>query len=64
MFERDSKKGRRKAPSNLFKETDLYTLQLAGGGKEYAIEEALSKLEGRLSTLPKFVLRSSDKSVE
>lgn len=51
IFNRGEKKGRRKAPSNIFVEKDLYTLKLKSGDKSYVIEEALSELEGRYATI-------------
>jgi len=47
IFNRSEKRGRKKAPSNIFTETDLYTIKLKTGEKSYAIEETLSNLESR-----------------
>lgn len=51
IFDKGKRKGRKKAPSNLFTETDLYTLKLKSGEKNYAIEETLSKLEGKYAEI-------------
>lgn len=51
VFDRKTRKGRKKAPHNIFSETDLYTINLKSGGKVYAIEEALSNLEGKYATI-------------
>jgi hypothetical protein len=51
VFNRGERKGRKRAPSNLFTETDLYTLRLQTGEKIYAIEETLSSLESRYATI-------------
>ena len=51
VFNRGEREGRKKAPSNLFTETDLYTLKLQSGEKNYAIEETLSNLESKYSTI-------------
>lgn len=51
VFERGQKKGRKKAPSNLFTETDLYTIKLESGEKVYAIEETLANLEGKYAAI-------------
>lgn len=51
FFNRGDRKGRKKAPSNLFTETDLYTLNLKAGGKDYFIEETLSRLEGKYAEI-------------
>ncbi len=51
IFNRGEKVGRKKAPSNIFTETDLYTLRLKTGEKDYSIEETLSNLEGRYANI-------------
>lgn len=51
VFKRGKRKGRKKAPSNLFSETDLYTLKLDTEEKSYAIEETLSNIESRYATI-------------
>lgn len=51
IFKRNDKKGKKKAPSNILKETDLYTLHVKTGEKDYSIEEALSSLEGRYAEI-------------
>ena len=51
VFNRGERKGRKKAPSNLFAETDLYTLKLDAGEKSYEIEETLSALESRYAAI-------------
>lgn len=51
VFKRGEKKGRKKAPSNLFSKTDLYTLKLDTKEKSYAIEETLSNLESKYATI-------------
>jgi len=51
IFNRGEKVGRKKAPSNIFTETDLYTIRLKTGEKDYSIEETLSNLEGRYANI-------------
>lgn len=51
IFNKDERKGRKKAPSNIFTETDLYTLRLQTGEKDYTIEETLSNLEGKYAEI-------------
>ena len=51
IFNRGEKKGRKKAPANIFTETDLYTLRSRSGEKSYVIEETLANLEGRYATV-------------
>lgn len=50
VFNQGERKGRKKAPSNLFTKTDLYTLKLRTGEKSYEIEETLSNLESKYAT--------------
>ena len=45
IFEKGSKKGKKKAPKNILKETDFYTLVIEGGEKNYTIEKTLSQIE-------------------
>ncbi|MDD5016081.1 MAG: DUF4238 domain-containing protein [Atribacterota bacterium] len=51
IFKRNDRYGKRKSPSNILKETDLYTLRLDTGEKDYFIEETLAMLEGRYSEI-------------
>ena len=51
VFQKGSRRGKNKAPSNILKETDLYTLQLRTGEKNYSIEETLSSIEGKFATI-------------
>ncbi len=45
IFNKKGKERRNKAPSNILKSTDLYTIELKSGGKDYSIEKTLSALE-------------------
>lgn len=51
IFLKNENKGRKKAPSNIFKETDVFTLKLKTGEKNHSIEETLSSLESRYSKI-------------
>jgi len=51
VFNRGEKEGRKRAPSNLFTESNLYTLELDTGEKKYQIEETLSNLESKYATI-------------
>ncbi len=51
IFNRGERKGKKRAPSNVFIEKDLYTLRLGSGEKSYVIEETLSELEGRYAAV-------------
>jgi hypothetical protein len=44
-FGRNDRKGRRKAPHNIFAETDFYTIRLPDGSKDLELERDLSTLE-------------------
>jgi hypothetical protein len=46
VFPRREGLGKRKAPRNLFYETDLYTLKLRNGARDIRIEKSLSIIEG------------------
>lgn len=52
-FARDGGVGRKKAPANLFTETDMYTIPLPDGGRDLRIEHGLSQLEKGLNQLRK-----------
>lgn len=49
LFEKDKKEGRRKAPENIFHETDMYTIRGKDGGRDLTIEHSLSELEDLFS---------------
>lgn len=51
IFKKNDRKGKKKAPSNILKEIDLYTLHVKTGEKDYSIEETLSSLEGRYAEI-------------
>lgn len=50
VFSKDGKKKERRAPHNIFRETDLYTLEVEGR-KHYSIETSLSQLESRYAEI-------------
>ena len=45
VISRDGGEVRRRAPSNIFTETDLYTIQLPDGRRDLRLEHGLSQLE-------------------
>ena len=47
VFDRDARQGRRKAPVNLFEETDFYTIRKADGDRDLVLEHGLASLESR-----------------
>ena len=51
IFDRGSKKGKKRAPKNILTEADFYTLKLRTGKKDYTIEETLSQIESKYSTV-------------
>ena len=51
LFERDGNNPRNRAPSNIFKETDFYTIENADGTRNLDLEHGLSGLEGRFATV-------------
>ena len=46
VFPRQGGSGKRKAPKNIFYETDLYTIRLKNGVRDVRIEKSLSLIEG------------------
>lgn len=50
-FPREGGSGRRKAPANVFSETDAYTIPIPGGGRDLRVEHGLSQLENGLEQL-------------
>jgi len=51
IFDKKSKKGKKKAPKNILAETDFYTIKLESGGKDYSIEKTLSQIESEYSSI-------------
>lgn len=45
IFERGTKRGKKKAPKNILSETDFYTLKVKSGEKDYTIEKTLAQIE-------------------
>jgi len=51
IFEKEHKRGKKKAPKNILAETDFYTLKLKNGDKDYSIEKTLSQIEGEYTSI-------------
>jgi len=51
IFDRDGKNRRNKAPENILKVNELYTLQISGQENDYIVEESLQKLETQYATI-------------
>jgi len=49
VFSKDGSSSQRKAPSNIFCETDLYTIHLDDGGRDLVFERGLSQLESEFA---------------
>lgn len=57
VFERDSQVGRKRAPGNIFYETDFYTQPGPGGERDLSLEEMLHRIETKFDK----VRRKSDR---
>ena len=51
LFSRDGSTSRRKAPTNIFHETDLYTIEVPGGGRDLVLEHGLAQLESEFVSI-------------
>jgi hypothetical protein len=51
MFERGSKKGKKRAPKNVLTETDLYTFTGKDGAKDYTLEKTLAQIESEYASV-------------
>jgi len=51
LFSRDGSNPRRKAPDNIFHETDLYTIELPDGGRNLVLEHGLAQLESEFVSI-------------
>ena len=58
VFSWDGSNPRRKAPDSLFHETDLYTIELPGGGRNLILEHGLSQLESEFAKIRDAKLRA------
>ena len=51
LFDRDGSNPRKRAPSNIFKETDMYTIERADGSRDLRLEHGLAGLEGQFAQI-------------
>jgi hypothetical protein len=51
VFDRDGSNPRRKAPANIFTESDLYTVHLPDGGRDLRLEHGLQDLEDQYTRI-------------
>ncbi|MET3109423.1 hypothetical protein AAKU58_004275 [Oxalobacteraceae bacterium GrIS 1.18] len=51
LFDKDGSNQRRKAPSNLFTETDIYTIQGIDGGRDLTLEHGFQELEDKFTRI-------------
>lgn len=58
LFSSDGSNPRRKAPDNIFRETDLYTIELPGGRRNLVLEHGLAQLESEFVSIRDTKLRS------
>jgi len=58
LFSSDGSNPRRKAPENIFHETDLYTIELPGGGRNLVLEHGLGQLESEFVSIRDTKLRA------
>lgn len=56
VFDRDGGNARKKAPSNLFTETDLYTIELPDGTRDLRLEHGLQELEDKYTRVRNLAL--------
>ena len=52
--------GRKRAPSNLFRQTDLYTITKIDGSRDPFLEEGLSQLEGQFASIVRNKIEASE----
>jgi hypothetical protein len=51
IFERGTKKGKKRAPKNVLTETDLYTFRGKDGAKDYTLEKTVSQIESEYASV-------------
>jgi hypothetical protein len=51
VFDRTGENSRRRAPKNLFEETDFYTIQMPDGRRDLVLEHGLQELEDKFARL-------------
>lgn len=59
VFDKDGKNPRRKAPSNLFTETDIYTIERADGGRDLTLEHGFQELEDKFTRIRNLAFKQS-----
>jgi hypothetical protein len=52
IFERHSKKGKKRAPKNILTETDIYTFRVKDAGKDYVLKRTLAQIPYRPQGAP------------
>ena len=56
IFDKDGTNARRKAPENIFHETDMYTVEMPDGDRNLVLERGLQQLESEFSRIRKHKL--------
>jgi len=51
IFDRNSKRGKKRAPKNILTEPDLYTFEVKDGTKDYVLERTLAQIESDYATV-------------
>lgn len=51
IFDKEGANGRRKAPENIFHETDMYTIKMPDGSRDIVIEHGLQQLESEFANI-------------
>ncbi len=51
MWTKDGNSSRRRAPRNIFRETDIYTMELPDGSRDVTLEQMFSKMEQEFAAL-------------
>ncbi len=51
IFDKSGRSGRRKAPENIFRETDMYTIHMPDGSRDLRLEHGLNQLESMFSSI-------------
>lgn len=59
VFKKDSRVGRRKAPHNIFEETDFYTVRGTDGSRDLTLEHKLRDLAHRFARIAEINYRAS-----
>jgi hypothetical protein len=51
IFDRNTRRGKKRAPKNILTETDLYTFEVKDGRRDYTLEKNLSQIESEYASV-------------